>query len=179
METDSPPMPHAADLDDAQLLANNDIGGLLARYDSVIRNRCIARLHGSLDAEDVAQDVRERLLAEFSRGKRYGGLPYRVVVHQVIGWTIADHFAGRPTDVPLPEGWAPVESEDPASEVVSRGWVEWVVAQVDGKDGQIIAMRYRDLLEPAEIAERLGMEPNAVHQAIFRGLRKIRGIEHA
>jgi DNA-directed RNA polymerase specialized sigma24 family protein len=179
METDSPPMPDAADLADSQSLADGDIGKLLARYESVIRLRCIAQLRGSLDAEDVAQDVRVRLLNEFRRGKRYGGLPYRVVVHQVIGWTVADYFAGRRTDAPLPEDWAPVESGDPASEVVSRGWVEWVVAQVDGKDGQIIAMRYRDLLEPAEIAERLEMEPNAVHQAIYRGLGKIRELLHA
>ena len=71
--------------------------------------------------------------------------------------------AGRRTDVPLPETWEPAAAGDPAEEVVSRGWVEWVVAQVDGKDGQIVALRHRDLLEPAEIAERLEMKPNAVY----------------
>lgn len=166
-------MPHANDLDDSQLLAAGDIGALLARYEPVIRGRCIARLRGSLDAEDVAQDVRLRLLDEFRRGKRYSGVPYRVVVHQVIGWTIADYFAGRPTDVPLPDGWEPTSLDDAANEIVSRGWVEWAVAQVDGKDGQIVAMRYRDLLEPAEIAERLEMDRNAVYQALHRALAKM------
>jgi RNA polymerase sigma factor (sigma-70 family) len=172
-------MPDASDFDDSQLLAAGDIGGLLARYEPVILGRCIARLKGSLDAEDVAQDVRLRLLDEFRRGKRYGGLPYRVVVHQVIGWTVSDYFAGRPTDVPLPEGWEPSAGTDPADEVVSRGWVEWVVAQVDGKDGQIFGLRYRDLLEPAEIAARLGMQPNAVYQALHRALAKAQGLEYA
>jgi len=167
-------MPHDADFDDSHLLAANDIGALLARYEPVIVGRCIARLKGSLDAEDVAQDVKLRLLDEFKRGKRYSGLPYRVVVHQVIGWTIGDYFAGRRTDVPLPEGWEPTEGTDPADEIVSRGWVEWVVGQLDGKDGQIFGLRYRDHLEPAEIAARLAMQPNAVHQALHRGLTKLR-----
>ena len=171
-------MRDANDLDDSQLLAAEDIGGLLARYEPVIVGRCIAKLRGSLDAEDVAQDVRLRLLDEFRREKRYGGLPYRVVVHQVIGWTIADYFAGRRTDVPLPEGWEPTGGTDPADEVVSRGWVEWVVSQVDGKDGQIFTMRYRDLLEPAEIAKRLKMLPNAVYQALSRGTAKLRELAH-
>lgn len=172
-------MAHASDLDDANLLAAGDIAALLARYEPVIRGRCIARLHGSLDAEDVAQDVRLRLLDEFRRGKRYDGIPYRVVVHQVIGWTVADHFAGRPTDVPLPEGWEPSAADGSLGEIVSRGWVEWVVSQVDGKDGEVVALRYRDLLEPAEIAARLEMKPNAVHQAIHRALGKLRELEHA
>lgn len=172
-------MPHDSDFADSQLLAAGDIGGLLARYEPVILGRCIARLKGSLDAEDVAQDVRLRLLDEFRREKRYGGLPYRVVVHQVIGWTIADYFAGRRTDVPLPEAWEPTAGTDPADEVVSRGWVEWVISQVDGKDGQIVAMRYRDLLDPAEIAERLEMQPNAVYQAIHRGVAKLQELEYA
>lgn len=172
-------MTHDSDLDDAYLLAAGDIAALLARYEPVIRGRCIARLRGSLDAEDVAQDVRLRLLDEFRRGKRYGEVPYRVVVHQVITWTIADHFGGRPTDVPLPEGWEPSAGDDPAHEVVSRGWVEWVVGQVDGKDGQVVALRYRDLLEPAEIAERLEMKANAVYQSLHRALAKLGELEHA
>ena len=172
-------MPHASDLDDSQLLAAGDIGGLLARYEPVIRGRCIARLNGRLDAEDVAQDVRLRLLDEFRRGNRYGEIPYRVVVHQVIGWTVADYFGGRRTDVPLPDGWEPSAGDDPAEQIVSRGWVEWVVAQVDGKDGQVVALRYRDLLEPAEIAERLQMNPNAVYQAIHRALDKLKALEYA
>ena len=178
METDSPQMPHAADLDDSQLLAAGDIGALLARYETVFIGRCIARLNGSLDAEDVAQDVKLRLLGEYRRGKRYGDLPYRVVVHQVIGWTTADHFAGRRTDVPLPEDWQPSDLGE-GDDLVGRGWVEWAVSQVPGKDGQVIALRYRDEREPAEIAERLGIKPNAVYQAIHRGLERLRMIEHA
>lgn len=176
---DSLAMAHASDLDDANVLAAGDIGGLLARYEPAIRGRCIAKLHGHPDADDVAQDVRVRLLDEFRRGKRYGSLPYRVVVHQVIGWTIADYFQGRRTDVPLPEDWAPIDPDDPAADIVGRGWVEWVVSHVSGKDGEVIALRYRDQLEAPEIAARLEMTPGAVYVAIHRALKKVRMLEHA
>src|SRR5207244_2961189 len=66
----------------------------------------VASLRGDLAAEDVAQDVKLRLWKELQAGKRYV-VPYRVVVHQVIGWTVKDQFAGRDTSVPLPDGGAP------------------------------------------------------------------------
>ena len=108
-----------------------------------------------------------------------GPLNTRTSNSDASSWTVSDYFAGRPTDVPLPEGWEPSAGTDPADEIVSRGWVEWVVAQVDGKDGQVFGLRYRDLLEPAEIAARLGMQPNAVYQALHRALGKAQGLEHA
>src|SRR2546428_5889490 len=112
-------MPHDSDAADAKLLQERRIEVLLAKYERVILGRCIARLNGDLAAEDVAQNVLLRLLQEFHRGKSYGETPYRVVVHKVIGWTIADHFDGRPTDVPLPDGWDPA-GDDPNDDVLAR-----------------------------------------------------------
>jgi len=97
-------MSYDGDVANAVLLAHGEHARLLAKYEPVILGRCVARLHGHTDAEDVAQDVKVRLWKELSAGKVYG-VPYRVVVHKVVGWTINDYFAGRPTDVPLPEGW--------------------------------------------------------------------------
>lgn len=64
------------DAEDARMLEDGDIAGLLAGYQDVIVGRCIARLRGDDAAYDVAQDVMHRLLAEFRRGKRYS-VPYR------------------------------------------------------------------------------------------------------
>jgi len=111
-------MTHDSDAEDARHLSDGDIAYLLAKYEPAVRARCVARLRGDLAADDVAQSVLLRLLAEFHRGKRYGDVPYRVVVHQVVGWTLQDHFAGRSIDVPLPEGWEPaVHDEHPALEI--------------------------------------------------------------
>ena len=89
---------------DALLLARGDHARLLAKYEPIIIGRCVARLHGHADAEDVAQDAKLRLFRELQAGKTYP-VPFRVVVHKVVGWTIDDYFAGRPTHVPLPDGW--------------------------------------------------------------------------
>src|SRR5205823_14354319 len=100
---DSSSMRHDGDAFDKEQLAAGRIDVLLAKYRPTIVGRCVAVLKGHPDAEDVAQDVYLRLLGEFHRSKRYGDVPYRVVVHQVIGWTIDDYFEDRPTSTPLPD----------------------------------------------------------------------------
>jgi RNA polymerase sigma factor (sigma-70 family) len=166
-------MTHAEDARDSQLLEDGDIAGLLAIYEPVILGRCIARLKGSLDADDVAQDVRLRLLAEFRRGRRYGGLPYRVVVHKVIDWTLLDHFEGRPTHVPLPEGWEP-PAEDTSAEVVSRYWMASLFDGLPERQRQVCELRYLEALEHEQIAARLGIDRNNVDQALHRGHARLR-----
>src|SRR3989442_14512492 len=99
-------------MDDDGLLASGDHARLLAKYEAVIVARCVAALRGHADAEDVAQDVKLRLWRELQAGKQYP-VPYRVVVHKVIGWTLKDHFAGRDTTVPLPDGWDAGTEDDP------------------------------------------------------------------
>ena len=79
-----------SDHDDADLLADGRIERLLARYELVILARCIRETKNVHDGHDVAQDVLFRLFREFNAGKRYEGIPYRVVVHQVTKWTLAD-----------------------------------------------------------------------------------------
>ena len=60
---------HDDDSLDRQLFESGDIAALLARYWPVIRSRCIAGLNGRAQWEDVAQNVRVRLLDEYRRGK--------------------------------------------------------------------------------------------------------------
>ena len=57
-------------------------------------------------------DFDVRLLKEFRAGKRYDH-PYRVIVHQVIGYTLQDYFVRRPGDLPLPETWELAATDDP------------------------------------------------------------------
>jgi RNA polymerase sigma factor (sigma-70 family) len=168
-------MVHDTDLEDAHLLAAGDIAGLLAKYNEVIVARCVAKLRGSLDAEDVAQDVKLRLLAEFERGKRYGDVPYRVVVHQVIGWTIADYFDGRRTDVPLPEGWEPAVDDETAS-VDSRRYLMDLFHDLPDQTRRVLELRYVLGFEHDEIAGELQMTPNAVYQRLHKGHAKLRAV---
>lgn len=169
---DSHPMAYESDAEDAQLLHDRDVATLLAKYQPVIVGRCVARMHGSLDAEDVAQNVLLRLLAEFERGKSYT-VPFRVVVHQIIRWTLADHFGGRPTDIPLPDDWDPAQDAE-GDAVVSRYYLEELIATLPEQTRRVVALRYLRGLEPAEIADELRMKPNAVYQRLHQGHEALR-----
>jgi RNA polymerase sigma factor (sigma-70 family) len=158
-------------MDDAEFLASGDHARLLARYEVVIHQRCVARLRGHPDAEDVAQDVKLRLWRELSSGKRYG-VPFKVVVHKVIGWTCDDYFARRDTTVALPEGWLG-DATDPIGDVDDRDWIEALLAGLPRRQRECWALRLAGL-EPDQIATELGMKRNAVDQALHNGRKKLR-----
>jgi RNA polymerase sigma-70 factor, ECF subfamily len=166
-------MRHELDAADARMLAAGEHAFLLAKYEPVIIGRCIAKLRGHADADDVAQDVKLRLWRELVAGKDHA-VPFRVVVHQVIRWTIADYFDGRPTDVPLPDAWDPSDPSDPLGELLDRDVVASMLNGLEGRTREVMELRYLERLDVDQIAERLEMEPNAVHQALHRGHRKLR-----
>ena len=166
-------MSHDGDAADAALLARGEHARLLAKWEPTIVARCVARLSGHPDAEDVAQDVKLRLWRELQAGKTYP-VPFRVVVHKVVDWTLRDHWDGRPTHVPLPEGWDPADPSDELAELFDRDAVASLLDGVEGRTREVMELRYLERLEIDEIAERLGMERNAVDQALHRGHRKLR-----
>ncbi len=166
-------MSHDGDAADAVLLARGEHARLLAKYEPVILGRCVARLHGHPDAEDVAQDVKLRLWRELQAGKTYS-VPFRVVVHKIVGWTINDHFAGRPTHLALPEGWDPADPSDDLGELLDRDAVLCMLDGLEGRAREVMELRYLERLEIAEIADRLGLERNAIDQALHNGHKKLR-----
>jgi RNA polymerase sigma factor (sigma-70 family) len=167
-------MPDARDADDTRLLEEGNLAALLAKYQPVVLGRCIARLRGDEAAEDVAQNVMLRLVTEFQRGKRYS-VPFRVVVHQVTSWTLSEYFEGKPTDLPLPEGWDPA-GPDFTEEVEQRDFLRSLFGSVGEKTRQVLELRYLLGLEIDEIAARLGIKRNAVDQALNRGHKKLREV---
>ena len=84
-------MHDARDAEDKRLLEAGEFTLLLESYYGVILDRCRARVRPEADAIGVAADVAIRLLSELKRGRRYR-VPFRVVVHKVIGWKIQEHF---------------------------------------------------------------------------------------
>lgn len=157
------------DADDARLLAHGEFARLLAIYEPVIVQRCVAALRGSLEAEDVAQDVKLRLWRELQAGKTYP-VPFRVVVHQVITWTIKDHLAGRSTAQPLPDGWDEAASlNDPNDHLI----VEEILADLPPRERDAFSL-FVDGLSPDQIAAELRTTRNAVDQALHRARVKLR-----
>ena len=130
----------------------------------------MAKLRGHLDAEDVAQDVKLRIWKELQAGKRYP-VPFRVVVHKVIEWTIGDYWAGRDTTVPLPEGWEPPVDDDPDGPLI----VEEALAALAPREREVWELSMEGL-SPDQVAYRLGITRNNVDQALHRGRRKLQEI---
>ena len=165
-------MRDARDAEDALLLQNGDHAALIAAYHEVVVQRCRIAVRSEA-GYDVAQNVFERLLKELARGKRYR-VPYRVVVHKVVDWTVKEHFQGRPTDVALPDGWDPADEADPYGSLGDDAALEDLFAELPEGTRRVLDLRYREGLEIDEIAERLGMTRNAVDQALHRGHSRLR-----
>ena len=156
-------------MDDDALLPSGDHAVLLAKYEPVIVQRCVAALRGHADAEDVAQDVKLRLFRELQAGKRYP-VPYRVVVHQVIGWTLRDYWGKRDTTLPLPEGWEPAVEDDPAGPLI----VEEMLEELPAREQEVLRLYAVAGLGPQQIADQLGTTRNNVDQILHRGREKLK-----
>jgi RNA polymerase sigma factor (sigma-70 family) len=162
----------ANDRDDHELLRNGEIARLLAKYEPAVTARCWGRIR-SADAEDVAQNVMLRVYKEFNRGKRWNDQPFRVVIHQVTGWTIKDYFDGRRYTDPLPDDW---DSGNPgwADEIVERDYMRELFSHLSGREQEIGKLHYFAELGAEEIAHRLDSNRNAIDQALFRIRGKLR-----
>jgi DNA-directed RNA polymerase specialized sigma24 family protein len=163
------------DARDAHLLETGRIDRLLATYELVILARCIKGTKNPQDGQDVAQDVLFRLFREFEAGKRYPGVPYRVVVHQVVKWTLADFFAGRRTDVPLPDE-LDLAAEDVGDRVVSGLWPRDLLAQRPAREPATCELVYVEGLSPEQAAARLGTTRNNVDQRLFHARKRLRDL---
>ena len=168
-------MHDARDAEDQRLLDAGEFSLLVESYYGVILDRCRLKVRDP-DRVDVAHEVVLRLMSELKRGRRYR-VPLRVVVHQVIGWKIKEHFAGSKVSEVELEDWMGEASTDgtrPIEELMADQGFEDLVVGLTELERQVIRLRYNDDLDFGEIAEQLGKEPNAVHQIHYRALEKLR-----
>jgi RNA polymerase sigma factor (sigma-70 family) len=171
-------MHDARDAEDTRLLESGEVAALVESYYGVILDRCRIKLRREDDAVAVAAEVAIRLLSELKRGRRYR-VPFRVVVHQVIGWKVKEHFArGKIDEVEL-EDWLRTASTESTAERdifradAERGF-EGLIDGLTELEQDVLRLRYLEDLDFQEIARRLGKEPNAVHQIHHRALTKLR-----
>ena len=126
--------------------------------------------HGP-DAEDVTSDTLERAL----RYRR----SYDASKGEPVAWLLGiarrcvDDFLAARRPVPLePEEEASAENLE--EEAVERLRVAAVVAGLDDRDRELIALHYGADLAPRRIAEVLGLRPNAVEVALHRARARLR-----
>ena len=160
----------ARDAEDKRLLDTGDYAKLVESYYGVIVKRCQARTKSDGEAFDVAAEVVIRILGELKAGKRYT-VPFRVVVHKVIGWKLAEHFAGRPQDAELADEIVDDGSRDIVDE---RRDLMGLLEGLPQREREVAGLRIVGGLAPAAIAGKLGISRNNVDQAWHRAKRKLR-----
>ena len=101
-------------------------------------------------------------------------VPFRVAVHQIVGWKVKEYFRDQPDAVPLPETWEVAGDDDPEREVVGRQWVAEAIARLDGRERQVLELRYWYGMEHDQIALELQITRNNVDQILWRGHKTIR-----
>ena len=166
-------MHDARDEEDRRLLEAGEHTALVESYYGVMLDRCRLKLRREDEVVAVAAEVAIRLLSELKRGRRYR-VPFRVVVHQVIGWKLKEHFqSGRLQEVELRE-WLDTMSAESETELEADAGFEALLEGLTELEQHVVRLRYADGLDFQEIATRLGKEPNAVHQIHHRALTKLR-----
>ncbi len=163
-------MHDARDAEDIRLLEAKRHADLLAAYWDVIVDRLRLRLPDR-EAHEVASDVADRLLSELARGRTYS-VPFRVVVHKVIEWKLKEHFT-RGGAAHLPEEWDAEAPDAFAEWEAEYDFTAWI-APLSERQREALRLRYRAGLEVAEIARRLGIEPNACDQLLWRAREKLK-----
>src|SRR5215212_10698554 len=133
-------MPHVRDAEDALNLQTGDFAALLAPYLGIIHQRCLIAVRDG-QGEDVAQNVYLRLLKEHQAGKRYR-VPYRVVVHKVVDWTIKAHFQGLPANGTLPDDFDPAGDESGFGEVEGEDELAQWFAELSDGERRVSELRY-------------------------------------
>lgn len=164
-------MHDARDAEDNRLLDTGEHKLLLAAYFHAVRERCFLRLRDRDAGDEAAQRVFERLAAELARGRRYP-VPFRVVVHMVTDWTLRGFYAGVKQDDSLPEDWDP-EAPDAFERIDSRLDLGLLLADLPQRQRDVADLLYREGLPHDQIAERLGMNRNAVDQALHNAHKKL------
>ena len=164
-------MHDARDAEDQRLLETGEHKLLLAGYFTPVRDRCFFRLGTREAGDDAAQRVFLRLLGELKAGKSYP-VPFRVVVWMVTEWTLKGFSYGC-RELKLPEDWDPA-APDSFAEWEAEYDLGALFADLPARQRQVLDLRYRLGLTPTEIAQQLGVQANAVHQALHNGHAKLR-----
>ena len=163
----------AEDARDRDLIAAGAYGELLAAYYPTIYQILRVKRLSRDEAEEVRQRVVEHLLAELRDGKRYT-TPFRVVVHQRTKWKRFDFFAEQKRQPGELAYDSVEEGPDAFSRVESDFGFEQRISALPPRERQVVKLRWGHGLEALEIGEMLGIDTNAVHQALFRAHAKLR-----
>jgi RNA polymerase sigma-70 factor, ECF subfamily len=120
-------------------------------------------------AEELAQEVFLKLFENwgaFASREHVKNWLRRVVVQRAIDYARRARLRPRSGLESAPEPAAPAYEFD----ILASGHVELLVARLPERARQMVVLRYQEDLEPAEIAELLGLSAGAVKSTLHRSL---------
>jgi len=123
------------------------------------------------DAEDVTSEVFERAIRYRSSYDPRRGTPVTWLLG-IAKRCIADALAA-PTHLPIGERDEPV-GDDQEGDAVRRLDLVEALARLEGRERELLALRYGAGLSSREIGGIVGLEPNAVDVALHRARRRLR-----
>ena len=127
------------------------------------------------DADDVTSEVFERAFRYRDRFDPRRGTPASWLIG--IARNYIEQHPRRPDwSSELPDPAAPGDLEEDA---VRRLSVARLVARLDPRERELIALRYGADLTARQIADLLGTTPNAVGVALHRAVARLRGLVEA
>lgn len=151
-------------------------------------NDTLGRSAGA-DRDEIASLALQRIMDEYESGKTYAVAEFIAVIRMITRYTrlgYQGNIAGSamvPLDSTGTDDDSPSLGEmlaDPAVRVADKVEIRVTSAQILASDAitdlerRILKMRYVLDMSPKEIAVKLHMEPNAVHQRTFQATRKLR-----
>ena len=163
-------MHDARDVEDKRLLGAGQHTQLLENYVYLVQEWVALRARDRRAAEEVVQRVFLRLASELAAGRSYP-VPFRVVVWNVVNWTARGYEWG-PREATLPDDWDAMAPDEFAAWEAEHDLGLWL-ADLAPREREVLDLLHREGLSSAQVADRLGIEPNAVHQAAYRGHRKV------
>src|SRR6266568_6621708 len=130
------------------------------------------------DADDVTSEVFERAFRYRDRFDPRRGTPASWLIGIARNY-IEQHPPVNASSSELPDTAAPDDLEEGA---LRRLWVATIVTQLEERDRELIALRFGADLTAGQIAEMIGLTPNAVAVALHRAVARLRVMfeaEHA
>lgn len=163
--------------------ATRDVAAVYARYARPLLHFILHRVGDPAVAEDLLQDVFVRVLVGLpryeERGYPVGAWLYRIAACRVIDWlrvharrrtASLDHALDLPS-----RGWP--DGEDTAADREAKQRVLTVaLAQLTERQAAVIRLRFFAGLPIVEVAERLGLTPQAVKALQHRGVTQLRSV---
>lgn len=130
------------------------------------------RIGDCAEAEDVTSEVFERALKYRSS--------YDPALGDPISWLLGiarrcvDDSGRRSTSMASIEEWQGVSPENVESDAIERLALEEVIARLDDRSRDLLALRYGSDLSARQIGEVIGLKTNAVEVALHRTLALLR-----